>query len=202
MVKATNSHPSNFFSLKKRLLSLGLDNTLRIWDTTDMSQSGVLESPDDTEVMCMDYLTKFGLVCTGHENGDIYMWDIEIGTKVKLGTKYKTKNTICCQVSGSIGSYYYQFSSGYDGKIYVWEFTEKRSASYDSLIYPQLKMSFLANSKIEKENIVGQEIFTMVYDQEGCQLFAAGNSEEIYVINVNNNASYEYKATMKVIFFD
>jgi WD40 repeat protein len=182
--------------LPSKLLSIGLDNTLRVWDTTDNSLAVTLEAPDDTEVMCMCYLKQFGLVCTGHENGDIYMWDIEIGTKVKLGAKVNTKNTICCLVSGTIGGSPCLFASGYDGKIYLWEFTEKRSASYDSLIYPQLKLSFYANQTVEKENTRGQEIFTMAFNQSEEELYAAGNSEQIYVIKFDNKTPLEYKFTM------
>ena len=35
----------------------------------------------------MEYLNKFGLLVTGHENGDLYMWDIEIGNKIKMKHK-------------------------------------------------------------------------------------------------------------------
>lgn len=183
--------------LPSKLISIGLDNTLRVWDTTDNTLALTLEAPEDTEIMCMCYLKEFGLVCTGHENGDIYMWDIEIGTKIKLASKIIVKNTICCLVFGMIAKSPYLFAAGYDGKIYVWEFTEKRSASQDSLIYPQLKLSFQANPKNEKENDRGQEQFTMVYNEEQGELFAAGNSEEIYVIKFDSKTPHEFMTTMK-----
>jgi len=55
----------------------------------------------------------------------------------------------------------------------------------------------LANPKWEKDNVRGQELFTMAYNEEQCELYAAGNSEEIYVIKFSNKLPFEYKFTMK-----
>jgi hypothetical protein len=56
-----------------RLVSIGLDNTLRTWDTVDSTEILCFDGPTNTELLCMDYLPKFGLLVTGHENGDLYL---------------------------------------------------------------------------------------------------------------------------------
>lgn len=96
-----------------RLLSIGDDNTIRVWDSVDQSEIACFHCPPDTEVTCMEYLPKFGLLVTGHENGDLYMWDVEIGNKIKLKNKSKVADTVCCLSHYSGKETDLLFSSGY-----------------------------------------------------------------------------------------
>jgi hypothetical protein len=61
----------------------------------------------------LTYLPKFGLLVTGHENGELYMWDVDIGTKIKVSTKNKTlDNTICVLDHMITHDFAYLFSAG------------------------------------------------------------------------------------------
>lgn len=88
-------HQSNM-KASSRLISIGDDNTIRVWDSVDQTQLACFSCPQETEIMCMEYLPKFGLLVTGHENGDLYMWDIEIGNNIKMKSKTKSTDIICC----------------------------------------------------------------------------------------------------------
>lgn len=96
-----------------RLISIGDDNTIRVWDSVDQTEMACFACPPETEVICMEYLTKFGLLVTGHENGDLYMWDIEIGNHIKLKNKIKSSDTICCLSHVSNDNSDFLFASGY-----------------------------------------------------------------------------------------
>lgn len=95
-----------------RIVSIGDDNTIRVWDAVDQSEIACFPAPGDTELLCLHYLDKFGLLATGHENGDIYLWDIEVGNKIKLKNKVKAVDTICCMTHLFHGESDYLFSAG------------------------------------------------------------------------------------------
>lgn len=64
-----------------------------------MSTITVMENDDRSEEFsCMTYLIESGLVVTGHEDGHIKLWNLEIGTCVQITgdteTKMKHKSTV------------------------------------------------------------------------------------------------------------
>jgi len=44
----------------------------------------VLESPENSEISCMTFLPSCCLVATGHEDGAIRLWNLEISSSVVL----------------------------------------------------------------------------------------------------------------------
>lgn len=60
-----------------KILTCSLDNTIRFWDAKDMSTIVTMESPEKSELSCMAYLMNCGLVATGHEDGEIRLWNLE-----------------------------------------------------------------------------------------------------------------------------
>ena len=69
---------------KPKILTCSLDNTIRFWESKDMSTLSVMENDPKSELSCMAYLMNCGLVATGHEDGQIRLWNLEIGTHVVL----------------------------------------------------------------------------------------------------------------------
>jgi WD40 repeat protein len=61
-----------------KILTCSLDNTIKFWDAKDMSIILSLDSPEKSELSCMTYLMNCGLVATGHEDGEIRLWNLEI----------------------------------------------------------------------------------------------------------------------------
>mmetsp|Transcript_3871 Transcript_3871/g.3239 ORF Transcript_3871/g.3239 Transcript_3871/m.3239 type:complete len:93 (+) Transcript_3871:1088-1366(+) len=61
-----------------KILTCSLDNTIKFWDAKDMNIVLSLDSPEKSELSCMTYLMNCGLVATGHEDGEIRLWNLEI----------------------------------------------------------------------------------------------------------------------------
>jgi WD40 repeat protein len=49
-----------------------------------MHVTTVMESPPESEISCMTFLTNCCLVATGHEDGSIRLWNMEINSSVTL----------------------------------------------------------------------------------------------------------------------
>ena len=84
-----------------KVLSASLDNTIRLWDTkSEMNTISIMENDEKSELASMSYLLEAGLVATGHEDGHIKLWNLEIGTHVVITgeekNKFKHKSTVSC----------------------------------------------------------------------------------------------------------
>ncbi len=159
-----------------KLVSVSLDNTMRVWDPKDFTQLTRLGNERE-EIASLHYLQHANLFVTGHENGDVKLWNIELGNSITLiqdDSPWRHVSNVC-----ALTSFVYQrgetaedsteflFSSGYDGRINVWEIFEKKnvvsSALMSSTICPQLKYSILANRDEKSANRIGEEILAMTF---------------------------------------
>jgi WD40 repeat protein len=94
---------------------------------------------------------------TGHENGTVRMWNIELQTSITItqdGNPHAHSNSICAfaeyiHMRSLDDVTEYMFSAGYEGKVSVWEIFIKKSVVQSTLmsstISPQLKFSFYPN---------------------------------------------------------
>jgi len=84
-----------------RLVSASLDNTIRIWEPRDMSCTTVIENNYPNEISSLHLLQNANLLVTGHENGDIRLWNMELGTSLTLNASPNTRhhNMVCCLTS-------------------------------------------------------------------------------------------------------
>lgn len=134
-----------------KLITASLDNTIGVWDPKDMSCLAILENSDKNEIAAVHYLTSANLLASGHDNGEIRLWNTEIGSYIVLDqskTKSRHINTVCALTSNVFPSgEEYLFSSGYDGKINVWEIFERKQRMMASYIMPQLKFSVLVKPR-------------------------------------------------------
>ncbi|KAL4445096.1 hypothetical protein ABPG74_018824 [Tetrahymena malaccensis] len=180
-----------------KLISASLDNTIRVWDPKDMQCQNLLENPDKHEISCLSYLSQANLFVTGHENGDIKLWNIELNNYLTLDQQppHKHKDSIQCftsyvqveQKGQQVEKTEYLFSSGYDGKINVWEIFEKKSFVQNSImgstICPQLKYSIQVDPFTEHRP--GKfEILCMAFDTKEENIIAGGNSGHLYYIKM------------------
>lgn len=139
-----------------KIITCSLDNTIRLWDAKDMHVTAIMESPEHSEISCMTFLTNCCLVATGHEDGSIRLWNMEINSSVtlKCDEMHKHKNSISCILGAFHKDSEFLMCGSYDGKVSIWEISEKRSTSANTMlsstIFPQLKM-VIDNTKIPEK---------------------------------------------------
>lgn len=58
----------------------------------------MMDAPEHSELSCMTFLMNCCLVATGHEDGSIRLWNLEINSSVllKCDSNYKHNNSISC----------------------------------------------------------------------------------------------------------
>jgi WD40 repeat protein len=83
---------------KPKILTCALDNTIRLWDSKKMDVINVMAAPESSEISCMTFLTESCLVATGHEDGVIRLWNLEINSSVVLKSQKggTHSNSISC----------------------------------------------------------------------------------------------------------
>ncbi len=139
-----------------KIITCSLDNTIRLWDAKDMHVTAVMESPENAEISCMTFLTNCCLAATGHEDGSIRLWNMEINSSVTLKCEevHRHKNSISCILGAYHKDSEFLMCGSYDGKVSIWEISEKKStnsnAMLSSTIFPQLKM-VIDNTKIPEK---------------------------------------------------
>lgn len=127
-----------------KILSCSLDNTIRFWDSKDMSTVMVVENSDEqSEFSCMAYLSECGLVATGHEDGHIRLWNLEI-EKYDLLTedpKYRHGSTVSCIKAINYKGVEYLICGSFDQYVSIWEIAQKSGgkAMIDKNVYPQFR---------------------------------------------------------------
>lgn len=155
-----------------KILSCSLDNTIRLWDAKDMLVTTVMESPEHSEISCMAFLTNCCLVATGHEDGSIRLWNMEINSSVTLRCEevHRHKNSISCILGANHKDSEFLICGSYDGRVSIWEISEKRSTNANTMlsstIFPQMKM-VIDNSKIPEKGERKMAVPTgRVYEEE------------------------------------
>ena len=81
-----------------KMISVSLDNTLRVWDPTDLTCLEVMENPEKAEICSLFYLKRANLFVTGHENGMVRLWNIELQTSITVSQQNSTHahtNSVC-----------------------------------------------------------------------------------------------------------
>jgi WD40 repeat protein len=121
-----------------------------------MHVTAVMESPENAEISCMTFLTNCCLVATGHEDGSIRLWNMEINSSVTLKCEevHRHKNSISCILGAYHKESEFLMCGSYDGKVSIWEISEKKSTNANTMlsstIFPQLKM-VIDNTKIPEK---------------------------------------------------
>lgn len=95
-----------------------------------------MENPEKAEISSLFYLKRANLFVTGHENGLVRLWNIELQTSITVSQQNSTfahANNVCAfaeyiHVRGAEDITEYMFSTGYEGKINVWEIFLKKSS--------------------------------------------------------------------------
>lgn len=67
-----------------KVITCSLDNTILLWDFDKLEVITRMEAPEKSELSCMTFLKSCCLVATGHEDGAIRLWNLEINSSVLL----------------------------------------------------------------------------------------------------------------------
>lgn len=105
-----------------KIITCSLDNTIRLWDSVKIEPINVLQAPEYSEISCMTFLVKSCLVATGHEDGSIRLWNLDISSSVLLKSpKYQHTNSISCIIGVIDMDEEYLVAGSYDGSISIWD---------------------------------------------------------------------------------
>ena len=201
---------------KAKVITASLDNTILLWDLEKMDVLSRMEAPKNSELTCITFLLKCCLVASGHEDGAIRLWNMEINSSVLLKCQDPAKrhtNTISCITSTRWKGSEYLICGSYDGKISIWEISEKAAQGEDNIgsstITPQLR-TVIDNKKITQayndklnlpdnlkmadkyEKIRGNEILVICCyeidheesEKSECFIIVGGNSVKIQVYSI------------------
>ncbi|KAL0022030.1 hypothetical protein WJX77_007822 [Trebouxia sp. C0004] len=149
-----------------RVLSIGQDDTLRMWDPFDMTCLRVLKETR-SELTALTFFAAGNTPITGHDDGSIRLWNLETGTAVDL---MHHTNSVTCLVMAQV-SHLDQllFSAGFDGCVCVWDVRIGASTT------PHLTHHWHAHP--------GSEILTILHDPMKNVIITAGNDSVIKVWN-------------------
>lgn len=67
-----------------KVITASLDNTIVLWDYDKMDVLSRMEAPKNSELTCITFLYRCCLVASGHEDGAIRLWNMEINSSVLL----------------------------------------------------------------------------------------------------------------------
>lgn len=70
-----------------KVITASLDNTILLWDYDKMDILSRMEAPKNSELTCITFLYRCCLVASGHEDGAIRLWNMEINSSVLLKTQ-------------------------------------------------------------------------------------------------------------------
>jgi WD40 repeat protein len=199
------SQVHRFYSNEKpRFFTASLDNTIRVWDYSDLSTIAVLEAPDHTEITSMCFLPVSNLIATGHDTGDVMLWNPELKVSVTLDAPDKHNNTVTCVIGALYNDTEYLITVGYDAKICIWEVIEKavamRQAAAGSsgiTVFPTLRTTLLTTAHKTYVSEFGEELLTVAFHDLGrkSSLITAGNSGEVQVWDMQ---TFEFTGSMTV----
>ena len=127
-----------------------------------------MELEEKAEIRCMTIMRLSNLIATGHEDGSIRLWNMEIFENVplKCDSKSKHSNSIGSLVSFIYNDVEFLGCADYNGRISIWQAEEKKSTlGGESQISVYLRQSIdnmLAPNY--PESCVENEIFCMEYN--------------------------------------
>jgi len=187
-----------------KIITCSLDNTIRLWDSIKIETINVLESPEHSELSCMTFLVGSCLVATGHEDGALRLWNLDISSSVLLKSQKggNHSNSISCIIGENFKEQEFLIAGSYDGTISIWEISQKVSTGKDSgnsslstTIFPQFSHSIDNTKMCELDTFEGTEVLCIHFyedDRDG-YLIVGGNSKEIQVYKLKTG---EYFCTM------
>ncbi|KAA6427784.1 MAG: hypothetical protein FRX49_02447 [Trebouxia sp. A1-2] len=147
-----------------RVLSIGQDDSLRMWDPFDMTCLRVLKE-SRSELTALSFFAAGNTPITGHDDGSIRLWNLETGSTVDL---VHHTNSVTCLVMAQVSDLD-QLLFSFDGCVCVWDVRIGASTT------PHLMHHWHAHP--------GSEILTIMHDPMKNVIITAGNDNVMKVWN-------------------
>jgi len=90
-----------------------------------------MELEEKAEIRCMGLLEKSSIVVTGHEDGSIRLWNLELFENIPLNCDAKQKHINSIGAICTFISNYTEFLAcgDYNGKVSIWQSEERKSST-------------------------------------------------------------------------
>ncbi|EFJ40323.1 hypothetical protein VOLCADRAFT_99881 [Volvox carteri f. nagariensis] len=110
--------------LDYRIFSASVDNTVRLWDPYDMGCIRVMEEAT-SEISAMTFFEGWNLLVTGHDNGNIRLWNLDTGHATTLKDKH-TNAVTALSLALVHRNEELLISASYDGWVVLWDIRSLR----------------------------------------------------------------------------
>mmetsp|Transcript_30067 Transcript_30067/g.77977 ORF Transcript_30067/g.77977 Transcript_30067/m.77977 type:complete len:848 (-) Transcript_30067:359-2902(-) len=107
-----------------RVLSASTDGTMRVWDPYDMSCARVMHQ-EFSEISAMAFHEVKDIMVTGHDNGDVHLWDMGSGSSQLLRQHSNTVTAVLVVLLKRNEELL--ITTGYDGIVVVWDILNLRT---------------------------------------------------------------------------
>jgi WD40 repeat protein len=79
-----------------RIFSASLDGSVRLWHPITLACLHVYRG-DHSDISCMTFFEGWNVLITGHEDGEVVLWNVATGTDRVIG---RHSNTVTCMEMG------------------------------------------------------------------------------------------------------
>ncbi|KAF5831098.1 WD40-repeat-containing domain protein [Dunaliella salina] len=117
-------HPGEGNDPDFRVLSASTDGTMRVWDPYDMSCARVIHQ-EFSEISAMSFHEAKDIMVTGHDNGDVRLWDMSSGSPQLLRQHSNTVTAVLVVLLKRNEELL--ITTGYDGIVVVWDILNLRA---------------------------------------------------------------------------
>jgi len=178
----------------KYLISGADDQTCRVWDLEIGKPIKTLkEKSNNSAVMCCMFNPQQNMIATGHEDGQVKMWDVRSGSLIHMANNSMENNhpahseCVCCLDFVEDGTL--MLTGSYDGLVRIWSTRERHCTNTigkDSAV-PISAARFTPNAKYVLVATMNSTIKLIEFAIEKCCKTYVGHTNEKYCSFIEYN---------------
>lgn len=176
----------------KYLISGADDQTCRLWDLEIGKPIKTLkERSNNSAVMCCMFNPQQNMIATGHEDGQVKMWDVRSGSLINSSASETPhpahSECVCCLDFVEDGTL--MLTGSYDGLVRIWSTRERHCTNTigkDSAV-PISAARFTPNGKFVLVATMNSTIKLIDFSKEKCCKTYVGHQNEKYCSFIEYN---------------